>query len=711
MSSLDSERGRPDSYDDDDTQIRRRPGLTELCRPGYLLKWFWGFLEGWFVSRSYRQLAIGLPFLLIACGGPMFVWWLKSAPRDDLVAAYEVAVEESIKNNEPDKTGIYLESLVGLRQHRKEYRHQLVMHYVDQEQSERALQFLPRLTGADGYVPTQIWLLQQATKSEPIFPLSDEDTDRQLNAVLKKQPMNLVANWRMAERLIQKKQFKTAEDYLRNIVDKQPGLRLPLARVQIALQRDRKQVLGHLEIADQFYQNALLADNSNSQHRIQRADVMVLRDDLTGAMELIAEGRRLKDSEDLKIAESRLLVIAAKQKLGQSNLNAVAAAQDLVQAIRLNPQDSSLLAMAVSLSRLGVKWNVAQLQPAVDVLVAQPELTDSERQLLLASLSLTGQNQLALEVVERASELTIEDRILQAKLLLANGKQAAADALMLQLLAETEAKDDVAICLHRVSVLLLMNRYQEAYDLIEESQTRFADDTLQQVPEWQASFTQANLGLFESRLQNDEFKTAEEAIQMLTDSRQGPVAVIALVQRMLATAKARSDFEPTIRTTLVQLARRHRGGAQIYNILGTSDLQKSERDPKQLTSALKFLELAYQSDKANPMIMNNLAIALVRSQKDLQRARKLTEEAISKLSNPIDALSTRAEISVAEGRWEDARTDLEIALAERPNSVNVRRLLVQVLTAQGQPNLAEEHQAVYDQLTAAKAGASDPEKE
>lgn len=701
MSSSKTESSGVGIYDDH-TRIRQTPGFRELRRPRNLFKWTLTFFEGWFLSRNYRQLLVGLPFLLVVVGGPMFYWGLKSAPRDGLVAAYEAAVEKSIRQNQPEKTGVYLQSLVGLQPLRKEYRHQLMMHYVDQEQLDKAALYLQQLVGSDGYVPTRIWLLRQAMESDPVFPLTQQAIDRQLIEILEKQPLNLIANWSLAERLTQKKQFKVAEDHLLRIVNRLPKLGLPLAKVQIELQRDRDQILAYLDMADGAYEQVLLLDNQDTQSRVRRAEIMLLKNDLAGARELISEGRVLKDSNALKIAESKLLATEAKRKLSRSSLNAHSAAEDLALAIQLNPKDSKLLGLAVSLDQLGIKWDAAQLQPAVDALIKQPELSGDDGEVLLAAFSMTGQNQKALEVVAQMGDTETFDRVTEAKLLIRAGKKEAADTLLKQLLAETEGKEDVSVCLNRVKVLLAMNRHVDAFELIQESQERFADENGKLSAEWHALFNAANFSMFQKRLNNDEFETAEQALRMLTDPRQGPVKLLFVGQRMLAVMNMRSDFEPTFRSSLVQIARHSRGGWQVYNMLGAYDLQKAKQEPKRLPDALKSLQLAYQSRKSDPMIMNNLALALVRNNQDLPEALKLANEAIGLLANPVDALSTRAEVLAAQGKWEEALRDLEAALAEKPNSLNVRRLLVKVLTELEQPSLAEEHQIVYEQLSASQ---------
>lgn len=699
MSTQKSESADASLYADE-TQRRKNPGFAELRRPGYLLKWLWSFIENWFMSRNYRQLAIGLPFVLIAFGGPMFVWWLKSAPRDGLVASYEAAVEDSIRKDEPEKTGVYLESLVRLRPLRKQFKHQAAMHYINQGQPERAGVHLNALLQGESYVPTSMWLLQQAGEPKPVFPLSEEDVDRHLDRVLEKQPTNPYANWQKSQRLMQTGQLKTAEDHLLKIVDTVPALGLPLAKVELQLERDKEQIRAHLDLADAYFQKVLMANGKDSESRVRRAEVLLLKGDLSGAAELIAEGRQLDDNDKLKAANAQVLVTQANQKLSASRLNAPTAAQDLQLAMQLNPSDPMLLRQALSLRAFGVRWNPDQLKPSLDALLQQSDLAAADQDLLLAGLAATGQNKKALEVISAVEQPEFADRLLEAELRLRDGQSDKADGLLKKLLADSEAADDLESSLNRAKVLLLLDRHADALQFIQECQQKFNDVPQQQVAAWQTCFGQANLAVFRERLTNDEFKSADEAIGMLTDPRQGPVNLIDVVRRMFALMNTRPDFAPKVRKKLIQLARTNRSGWQIYNMLGTYDLQLSEKDPGRLPDALKNLELAYQRQKNDPMLMNNLAIALVRNRKDLVKARELAESAISKLADPVDALSTRAEISVAEEGWDEALTDLEMALAQRPNSANVRRLLVKVLTAMGKPELAEEHQEVYDQLTA-----------
>jgi uncharacterized protein HemY len=115
------------------------------------------------------------------------------------------------------------------------------------------------------------------------------------------------------------------------------------------------------------------------------------------------------------------------------------------------------------------------------------------------------------------------------------------------------------------------------------------------------------------------------------------------------------------------------------------------------------------------MVLNNLAIALIcgadgpSMAADSERALQLAESALAIVPQQPDVLSTRGEILIAQERWEDARRDLEVALSKRQKSANtiyseiyIRRLLVQVFEALGEPALAAEHGRLLKQLTDAE---------
>ena len=94
----------------------------------------------------------------------------------------------------------------------------------------------------------------------------------------------------------------------------------------------------------------------------------------------------------------------------------------------------------------------------------------------------------------------------------------------------------------------------------------------------------------------------------------------------------------------------------------------------------------------NPVLQNNLAVALIRSSSDnFTEARQLCESSLQQLPDHPDVLTTRAEILIARKHWAAARVDLETALPRRSEQPLVRRMLIAVYEALNLPDLAKEH--------------------
>ena len=95
------------------------------------------------------------------------------------------------------------------------------------------------------------------------------------------------------------------------------------------------------------------------------------------------------------------------------------------------------------------------------------------------------------------------------------------------------------------------------------------------------------------------------------------------------------------------------------------------------------------------MVLNNLAIALVRDNKDnAERALEIANSALEILNDHRDVLSTRAEVLIALERWDEALRDLEVSLSKGANSLTFRLLLSQVYEALGEATLAEENRRI-----------------
>ena len=136
--------------------------------------------------------------------------------------------------------------------------------------------------------------------------------------------------------------------------------------------------------------------------------------------------------------------------------------------------------------------------------------------------------------------------------------------------------------------------------------------------------------------------------------------------------------------------------ATVYNFIGTEALRVG-----QFEKAQKHLEIARQLDPENPMLLNNLALALalVRSQDpNHEYSLTLANSVLSVLPDHPDGMSTRAEVYLAMGRLNEANRDLQVALPNHKSSANVRQLLISVNERPGNKDLAEQHRQILEQL-------------
>ncbi len=140
-------------------------------------------------------------------------------------------------------------------------------------------------------------------------------------------------------------------------------------------------------------------------------------------------------------------------------------------------------------------------------------------------------------------------------------------------------------------------------------------------------------------------------------------------------------------------------GAHFLNVLGMHALFM-----KRLDEARSWLEQANaQARGKNPMILNNLATAIVRGGGDNNdRALQLANETLVILPEHPDALSTRGEIYVAMERGQDAVADLTESLKLRSHSAELHRLLEQAYTSLPDLQMAEEHRQRASDLEAAQ---------
>lgn len=678
---------------DDDVQKREKPALTDLIRPRNLGSWAWNFIDSWFMSRDYRRLMVALPFLAVGLGGVFFVSWLRSAPKDSLVRNYETAAAEALKNDDAEAASVYLRGVVQLRPLSQRNRFQLAMHLIDQGQVAAATSHLQLLTGEDGYTPARLWLVNQASQPEPKVPLSADQIQQQLRAVLQRDPNNGFANQSLADFALRSGQFKLAEDYLLKAVESNPALSLPLAKVQRVLKRGDDQIAARLNVAEELFESRLLTNPADTTSRVQCAEILMLREQFADAERLLREGLNNDDSVTLKQSLAKLYSNLATRRLRDSVLNRELSNQLVVQAIALDPENRGILNQALSLTSIGATFTMSQLQPAIDSLSAL-ETSSVEDQVLLAQLLATGgEAQAAADQIAPLVDEHPELRRTYAGFLKFAGRQEQSQALTNELLSELPEPNDVTslqeIC-DRADLLFMASKYEAARTLLQHHSAA-ADDPPAQSRRRNVLYGRACLAIYD----DGERKQAltPDSLELLDETIQTRSASMGVIERLVRLSDSDSELAAAADERLTRLLAAGNASAQVYNLVGTSALNYEDA-----AKARRYLERAYSLQRSDPMILNNLALALIRTKEgkkvspsDAERALKLIDEALTIVPEHPDMLSSRGEILIAMKQWENARSDLELALPKRQKSANLRRMLIRVFEALDEPALAAEH--------------------
>ncbi len=682
------------------SEERDRAGFSDLIRPRNIVHWAFGFVESWFLSRQYSRLAVAVPFLLVGVGGALFVSWLRNAPSDMLVNRYQTAIEEALEQDDTAAAGFYLQGLVELRPLNQQNRFRLALHHVQHERVAAAVPHLTQLTGTDGYTPARMWLVIQAQQADPAIPLTGEQIEQQLRAVIDREPYNGLVNQLLADLSLRKGQLKQAEDYLLKAVEQNPNLSLPLARVQQQLKRGDDQISARLETAEALVAAKLLQDPGDVQARVTRAEILIMQEQFVEAERLLKEGLTAGDQQPIRQALAALYSRLASDRIRTSLLNRELAQKLLVQAIELDSQNENYTRQALAMTALGAEYSQAELQPAIDGLSAV-EIPSVEQRVLLAQvLAAVGDSQAA---VDQIAPLLAEHprlRPLQVQCLKAVGHTAEADTMIQQLLSEFENREQSSTpnnVAEHAELLLAASQPQAALKLLQSTPPP-ETDAADQINRRQMLLNRALLGVYDQNQQAGQLN--EDSLLLLDQAVSENGVSIGLIERLVRLSCSDSELAQAADERLTRILATGNASASVYNLVGPSALSSD-----QLVPAKRYLERAYSLTPADPMVLNNLAIALVRGADDStttvdsQRAMQLVDRALAIVPGQPDVLSTRGEVLIAQERWEEARRDLETALSTRQKSANIRRLLVQVFEALDEPALAAEHGRLLQQLT------------
>lgn len=705
---------------DESTGKRTIPELHDLLRPRNVTGWFFGFIERFFFSRDYGALFLASPFVVLAIGGPAFVWWLKESPRTDTVAAYEMAAAEAIDRGDVEAAGIYLSGLVRLRPADKRYRFNQAMHLLQNDEVEDGLKALRPLTTSSplGYNPARLWLAKQYWAEDPIVEVTAEAQEQALLAILDDSTRDLEASKLLSDYYLQTNQLKAAESRLERIVEYIPALNYTLSVVKVRLGRDPEQYRIYLQAGIQFFQQQLVEDPDNDESRILLAKSHVLANDEEDAFRVLDEGIRNRNSTALRIAMSDMLREFAQKLIVASPANRNKAARRLVQALSYDPASISSVMSLITLDEQRATVPDNAYNSSIQLLREQQARSLGEDVALSRMLSMTGQFDEAITVLDESAHQNDQTEILRSIAIRAAGRPDEADTVLDAMIKRFSEHTD-SLTAEEVAYYsnchIQKREFEAARNVVKDAYPRiksmYNTDDLTDADKAEASrqtrmmmeaLSRACISFYDQLLEDPSFNDADTAMELLAEAlatrTNGAFVVDRLAEQVVGEGRFSGKADEFVNRLIAS------GGEteKIYNMLGLKGLQLGNYERAQM-----MLERSLSLRAEDPVVLNNLALAIVRNpdtdSKGVNRSLDLANDVLRLLPGNKDALSTRAEVYIRLKRWEDARADLQNALKKDPSDAKIHELLAIVFDALGEPGVAEQHRQIVERLRAEEA--------
>lgn len=667
----------------------------DIIRPAGLVP----FLTMWAASRQSRLLFAGLPFLLMALGGTAFVVWLSRAPKDDLVERYQVKIEQQVDNEQYDEALLLLKTVSRLRPLDFRFQFQRSLLLIETGETDQGLAELVRICPPDerGYAPARNWLIQQAMSKKPLLPLTDDQLLQQMRRMSKEVPGNLDNQRMLAAFYSERGQMRLAEAHLFGVVREFPELSLELAKIQKVNGRESRVIEKSYAAAEEFFSQALSSNPDNDQARIGWARCMGFKDRWQEAEAILQEGLATNETPELKNALSEIYSLVSERQLKQSIANRPRASRAIVQALNLNPENGKALLLLSSLSASGEVIPTEALDPAIQFyrtrLDEAAEPSEQDLAILSSLLQATGQFREAARMVESLADEHKDLRIELAKLYRLSGETAKADKLYEDLIAGAKADfkkaetDSVAVETF-ARLLISAGQFDEAITTIEN----LSADSITAGSKRLLSV--ACLSRYD-QVVDDSAIEPELKISLLRKALESGGNVGAAIQRLAQFAFSSRDGRAEAETLLNRIAASGQISELVYSVIGESAMIANQPD-----EAIRWLEKARALQPKNPVILNNLAFALVKAEEpDPKQALPLINQALELVPSQPEFHFTRAEVYAALNRWDDVILDLTVALDAGRNGAEVHELLAKAYTETGQKSLAAEHEKIASEYS------------
>ena len=673
----------------------------------------------WFYSRNWVLAYSAAPVLLVSLLAFLTAVWARShadfsAHRQFLLRSLQTA------NSAADvvRQELSLRALQNLEPLNSNYALQLAELLRGSGRVADAINTLRPYAPSDaaGSPEIRLWLLDLAAQNPQDLSLSEEERIAQLQRVLSESPGNVKASKTLAGIWTARQEWQLAERCLEESAALFPEVNLELLKLQILLGRSPEDRSKTGQLAVSGITKRLEEQPNDVLLTCSLAEALYLSQKPLEAREKLEEWLKRSDDDAVKKVLSRLEFLIAQSELMESVENKDSCTVMLYRSLKLDPSNQEAIQLLRTVDRAGALIVKGELQACIDFWRERLRLEPENRNALrtLASLQeLIGEPRAAADLIRTDIGRYPGDRLYLVDLLTKAQHTDQADQ-MAQLAvseqqqaleknpADREARVNIARC------LLILKRPEDARKMLLDASDEILNECRRD-PKWMAVFGAASLAMFDDQTEltgklSTISQTAMPVIRdrahgrellpllkdvvmsgPITDSTSVPLAGIDRIVRIALTGGAAARDADKLLTEL------RSDGIFVLDILSLQAAHALTLENYDL--AVQSLELANSmTNGANPLILNNLAIAKVRSKPSRPwEALKHIEVSIRELPDNPEILSTRGEIHIALNSLNEAEKDLRHSLRIRSDRPKVHRMLADVLKRTGQDKEAVAH--------------------
>lgn len=672
-----------------------------------------GFTESWLRSRRYRDLISGLPFLAATICGVSLTLWLRHGSDEGIINSYRTGLVQAQRDQDTALEETYIRALCALRSHDSAFRFQLGLFKVNHGHVADGLRTIQTLTpeATDGYPPARLWLVRQALQPQPLLALDRDAIERQLLTVLKQQPDHFDVHLLLSEIYFERGEAQLAERHLTEAARFKPELNLQLARLKRTLEHSPESIVACAQRAVSALWKKLELDRSDVATRVALAEAQLVTGNDSAARETLSDGLRQSEDLDLKKALANFDFMQIDRRLNSSPLNREACLPNAIAALQLDPSSVAGLQMVARLQKMGAKISADSVQSAIahwESEVAGDPTNQNHRILLSQLLFSAGQLERAIEVLSPIVDSRPEMRTVLVQILQQAGRTDGAAAILRTIIEEakvaleSDINDDAAAAAY-AEALLLLGQNDDARLFLKERATDSASNSAGKNSTLVSLYGRVCLAEYDrmtgfdpatfdinGSLQLEIPETADRAVllELLRDALKCSPAIVPAIDRLSLLSFSAHPAAEDAGRLIRELRLEGEFGAEVLNKLGMLAIMLKKYD-----TARTYLDQANARSRGmNPVILNNLAIAIIRTDtNDADKALALANIALGRLPENPDVLSTRGEIYLALSRWNDAIADLTDSMKNRAPNAELHRLLESAYTGMPDPDMAADH--------------------